>query len=238
MPSYGQDFTRWNNCFAIHVGSGQVKCAHESFLSAPACSSYLKICHLRRKNKGTLHPQGTPKHSQRFGEMPIMKTTAIGYGMGKKIFETANCVRIMLGARTAQILYLSFPVMWTIWLQKKSDLLWTDFLKVEPGTYLLFQFPWKKVVREHLYRYCAQKIIRIISYPCYSGIQQHWAFVKPKCTAMFLSGRHKPFQHLMASSGAKILMDMALSAPSMNMMTFPGLLEQYKPSKPETDWRL
>ncbi len=33
------------------------------------------------------------KHfATRFGSMPIMKTTAIGYGMGKKDFEAANCV--------------------------------------------------------------------------------------------------------------------------------------------------
>lgn len=29
--------------------------------------------------------------------MPVMKTTAIGYGMGKKDFEAANCVRALLG---------------------------------------------------------------------------------------------------------------------------------------------
>ena len=32
-----------------------------------------------------------------FGRMPVMKTTAIGYGMGKKDFPAANCVRAMLG---------------------------------------------------------------------------------------------------------------------------------------------
>ena len=29
--------------------------------------------------------------------MPVMKTEAIGYGMGKKDFEAANCVRVMMG---------------------------------------------------------------------------------------------------------------------------------------------
>ena len=33
----------------------------------------------------------------RFGPMPAMKTEAVGYGMGKKDFERANCVRVMLG---------------------------------------------------------------------------------------------------------------------------------------------
>ena len=29
--------------------------------------------------------------------MPVMKTQAIGYGMGRKDFERANCVRVLLG---------------------------------------------------------------------------------------------------------------------------------------------
>ena len=38
------------------------------------------------------------KHfATKFGDMPVMKTKAIGYGMGKKDFEMANCVRAMLG---------------------------------------------------------------------------------------------------------------------------------------------
>ncbi|NLX66195.1 MAG: LarC family nickel insertion protein, partial [Bacteroidales bacterium] len=32
-----------------------------------------------------------------FGDMPVIKTKTIGYGMGKRDFETANCVRAMLG---------------------------------------------------------------------------------------------------------------------------------------------
>ena len=32
-----------------------------------------------------------------FGGMPVMRTRAIGYGMGKKDFPQANCVRAMLG---------------------------------------------------------------------------------------------------------------------------------------------
>ncbi len=38
------------------------------------------------------------KHfATRFGNMPVMSTEEIGYGMGKKDFERANCVRAMLG---------------------------------------------------------------------------------------------------------------------------------------------
>ena len=29
----------------------------------------------------------------RFGEMPVMTTEAIGYGMGTKEFDAANCLR-------------------------------------------------------------------------------------------------------------------------------------------------
>ena len=38
------------------------------------------------------------KHfASRFGPMPVMKTEAIGYGMGQKDFGAANCVRAFLG---------------------------------------------------------------------------------------------------------------------------------------------
>lgn len=87
----------------VHVGSGQVKCAHGILpVPAPATALILKdIPIYGGRIKGELcTPTGAAllKHfATRFGEMPIMKTTAIGYGMGKKDFETANCVRIMLG---------------------------------------------------------------------------------------------------------------------------------------------
>ena len=32
-----------------------------------------------------------------FGDMPVMRVQRVGYGMGKKDFEVANCVRAMLG---------------------------------------------------------------------------------------------------------------------------------------------
>lgn len=38
------------------------------------------------------------KHfATRFGDMPVMRTEKIGYGMGKKDFAQANCIRAMLG---------------------------------------------------------------------------------------------------------------------------------------------
>ena len=54
------------------------------------------------------------KHfATRFGSMPMMWTKSIGYGMGKKDFSRANCVRAMLGEtedRTDQVLELSCNV--------------------------------------------------------------------------------------------------------------------------------
>ena len=45
-----------------------------------------------------VHVGALLKHfATRFGDMPVMRTEAIGYGMGKKDFEQANCIRAMLG---------------------------------------------------------------------------------------------------------------------------------------------
>ena len=87
----------------IHVGSGQVRCAHGILpIPAPATAYILKDAPIYG---GTIRgelctPTGAAllKHfATRFGSMPVMKTQAIGYGMGKKDFEAANCVRAMLG---------------------------------------------------------------------------------------------------------------------------------------------
>lgn len=87
----------------VHVGSGQVKCAHGILpVPAPATAYILKdIPIYGGEIKGELcTPTGAAilKHfADRFGGMPVMKTQAIGYGMGKKDFPRANCVRAMLG---------------------------------------------------------------------------------------------------------------------------------------------
>lgn len=87
----------------IHVGSGKVKCAHGILpVPAPATAHILKDVPIYSGAvKGELcTPTGAAllKHfADEFGNMPVMKTTAIGYGMGTKDFETANCVRTMLG---------------------------------------------------------------------------------------------------------------------------------------------
>lgn len=87
----------------IHVGSGQVHCAHGILpVPAPATAHILRDIPIYGGSiKGELcTPTGAAllKHfATRFGSMPLMKTQAIGYGMGKKDFEAANCIRAMLG---------------------------------------------------------------------------------------------------------------------------------------------
>lgn len=88
---------------AINVGSGQVHCAHGILpVPAPATAFILKDIPIYSNNiKGELcTPTGAAllKHFvNHFGTMPPMKMSAIGYGMGKKDFEAANCVRAILG---------------------------------------------------------------------------------------------------------------------------------------------
>ena len=87
----------------VHVGSGSVRCAHGILpVPAPATALILKgIPTYGGAVQGELcTPTGAAllKHFvSRFGDRPVMATEAIGYGMGKKDFERANCVRAFLG---------------------------------------------------------------------------------------------------------------------------------------------
>lgn len=87
----------------IHVGSGQVRCAHGILpVPAPATAYILRDVPIYGGNiKGELcTPTGAAllKHFvSQFGNMPVMKIKNIGYGMGKKDFPAANCVRAMMG---------------------------------------------------------------------------------------------------------------------------------------------
>ena len=87
----------------IHVGCGQIKCAHGILpVPAPATAYILRGVPIYGGSiQGELcTPTGAAllRHfATRIGDMPVMKTTAIGYGMGKKDFEAANCVRALLG---------------------------------------------------------------------------------------------------------------------------------------------
>jgi uncharacterized protein (TIGR00299 family) protein len=87
----------------VHVGSGQVRCAHGILpVPAPATALLLKDVPIYGGSiRGELcTPTGAAlltHFATRFGPMPLMRTGAIGYGMGQKDFEAANCVRAMLG---------------------------------------------------------------------------------------------------------------------------------------------
>jgi len=87
----------------IHVGSGHVKCAHGTLpVPAPATAYILRDVPIYGGEvKGELcTPTGAAllKHfATRFGDMPVMRVSVIGYGMGQKDFDRANCLRALLG---------------------------------------------------------------------------------------------------------------------------------------------
>ena len=100
----------------IHVGSGHVHCAHGILpVPAPATAFILRGVPFSAGHiKGELcTPTGAALikyFAASFGEMPVMTVDKIGYGMGKKDFEQANCVRAFLGStneKASQITELS-----------------------------------------------------------------------------------------------------------------------------------
>jgi len=87
----------------VHVGSGNVRCAHGILpVPAPATALLLEgIPTYGGRIQGELcTPTGAAllKHFvKQFGDRPLMTVEKIGYGMGFKDFEQANCVRAFLG---------------------------------------------------------------------------------------------------------------------------------------------
>ncbi|MBQ4436431.1 MAG: nickel pincer cofactor biosynthesis protein LarC [Clostridia bacterium] len=87
----------------VHVGSGYVRCMHGVLpVPAPATAYILKgIPTYGGHVQGELcTPTGAAllRHfASSFGDRPVMTVDAIGYGMGKKDFARANCVRAFLG---------------------------------------------------------------------------------------------------------------------------------------------
>ncbi|MBQ9009709.1 MAG: nickel pincer cofactor biosynthesis protein LarC [Clostridia bacterium] len=87
----------------VHVGAGYVRCMHGVLpVPAPATALILEgIPTYGGRIEGELcTPTGAAllRHFvSAFGDRPEMATEAIGYGMGMKDFERANCVRAFLG---------------------------------------------------------------------------------------------------------------------------------------------
>ncbi len=87
----------------VHVGSGHVHCAHGILpVPAPATAHILQgVPVYSTEVRGELcTPTGAAllkRFVKEFREMPVMTLQRTGYGMGKKEFERANCVRAMLG---------------------------------------------------------------------------------------------------------------------------------------------
>lgn len=88
---------------AVNTGSGHVHCAH-GILPVPAPATALLLKDIPIFNNNIEMELCTPTGAallkyfvNRFGNMPVMKVHAIGYGAGKKDLEAANVVRAVLG---------------------------------------------------------------------------------------------------------------------------------------------
>lgn len=88
---------------SVHVGSGTVRCAH-GILPVPAPATAYLLRDIPVYGGSIRSELCTPtgaallrRFVTRFGDMPVMKVQKIGYGMGRKDFEQANCVRALLG---------------------------------------------------------------------------------------------------------------------------------------------
>lgn len=104
----------------VHVGSGHVRCAHGILpVPAPATAILLRGVPIYGGHiAGELcTPTGAALLTQfaaRFGDMPPMRVERIGYGMGRKDFPAANCVRALLGETedSAGRTCWSLPAIW------------------------------------------------------------------------------------------------------------------------------
>ncbi|MCI7093169.1 MAG: nickel pincer cofactor biosynthesis protein LarC [Lachnospiraceae bacterium] len=92
------------------TGTGTVRCAHGLLpVPAPATAYILKKmqipCLAGTEDGELLTPTGaalTGFFADAFGTMPEMTLDGIGYGMGKKDFSRANCVRALLGQTASE----------------------------------------------------------------------------------------------------------------------------------------
>lgn len=90
-------------CSNINVGSGTVKCAH-GILPVPAPSTASIMKGMPVYSNDVVGELCTPTGAallkyfvNEYKPMPTIEIEKIGYGMGHKEFETANCVRAILG---------------------------------------------------------------------------------------------------------------------------------------------
>ena len=95
-------------CSPVQVGSGYVRCAH-GILPVPSPATALILSGAPTYGgeiEGELcTPTGAAllRHfAASFGDRPLMTAEKIGYGMGTKDFERANCLRAFLGESEAE----------------------------------------------------------------------------------------------------------------------------------------
>jgi len=86
----------------VHVGFGKIRCEHGILpVPAPATAEILRgIPIYSGQIEGELcTPTGAAilkQFAKSFETMPVMAVSGIGYGMGTKDFEAANCIRVFL----------------------------------------------------------------------------------------------------------------------------------------------
>lgn len=87
----------------VHLGSGQIRCAHGIVpVPAPATAHLLEgvPCYTGEIRGELCTPTGAAlltQFAEAFGPMPVMSLKKTGYGVGKKEFPAANCVRAFWG---------------------------------------------------------------------------------------------------------------------------------------------
>ena len=88
---------------SVHVGSGHVHCMH-GIVPVPAPATAYILSDVPVYGGEIAGELCTPTGAallkyfvSEFGHMPLIKIKKIGYGMGKKDYKIANCVRAMLG---------------------------------------------------------------------------------------------------------------------------------------------
>ena len=87
----------------VNVGSGHVHCAH-GILPVPAPATALLLRGIPMYSGSVDGELCTPTgaallkfFATSYGDMPVMEVSSVGYGMGNKDFEAANCVRSLIG---------------------------------------------------------------------------------------------------------------------------------------------